>query len=242
MQVIKISRIKTESKVKKESLEVINPKNITSPVLTKVIDKLNSIPELTGTIEVLSRADEVAIRINRNLTSNYEQVKASVIDALKSLKVTSWNIDADDMYLIAFMPTGGASDYDESKVKKEAEDDVAAFLASFNEQVAADNLARLASDATGMPIQMEVNHEMYRDPGTFNVTSNDLAPVMKPKMFKTLKILGSALKPRMIDGQMCYWVDLRYRYEHLDSGSNGCAIADVLIGVDGNIINKRMAY
>jgi hypothetical protein len=71
-------------------------------------------------------------------------------------------------------------------------------------------------------------------------SEGNLATNMNPRMFKTLRIEGMAIPRPEASGE--FWLNLRYYYEFIDGGSNGCSIADVTFNMAGEILTESSKF
>lgn len=73
------------------------------------------------------------------------------------------------------------------------------------------------------------------------MTSNDLAQVQYPRMFKTLKIenFGGHWVYNETTKQDEYWMPIHYHYQHFTGGNNGSDIATVWLSPCGSIIHMK---
>lgn len=73
----------------------------------------------------------------------------------------------------------------------------------------------------------------------FRFVSQDLTKDMKPRMFKTLRVinLGGEINKT---GEI--WLSIKYEYVHIGGGSDGCEIAQVWVDTKGEITRKSSRF
>jgi len=101
----------------------------------------------------------------------------------------------------------------------------------------AKNLSKTVSKMIGMPVTFKLTVKN----NIINIESNDLAPKVKPKLFKRLIIKsdGGSVRPHEQDKVLCYLAQLYYRWDQYGGGSNGLNIGLFQINQEGFIIGYR---
>ena len=73
----------------------------------------------------------------------------------------------------------------------------------------------------------------------FRFVSQNLTKDMKPIMFKALRVInwgGEINKTGEI------WLNIKYEYDHIEGGSNGCDIAQIWVDTKGEITRKNSKF
>ena len=109
-------------------------------------------------------------------------------------------------------------------------------FADFDLDSAVKNLEKEITRLIGIPVKFTYKIERDR---FVKFSSQDLAGPMKPRMFKKLNVVnwGGEINK---DGHI--WLNIKYEYEHIEGGSNGCDIAQIWIDKTGNVIEKRTKF
>jgi len=99
------------------------------------------------------------------------------------------------------------------------------------------NLNMVVGSLIGMPVMILVEVGMNRNDKRIELTSDNLASRMSPRMFEELRV--RAFGGGTSDEGRAYWIPVKYTYEHFNGGSNGSGIADIYIKPDGSIREFR---